>query len=182
MRALHRLVPSLLLFIQAQIRSSRRRAYLNRSDILTSICTVSPLTICYKRRAMSRYADPYDRGQYTDQAYNSQPPLPHRDSNASSSYQDDPVPYSEELRYPSYPSDPSAGGYQAYPSTEKMKEEGVYGHSTERAQPGRSGLREPTQSFAEMGPPPRSTGILRMWRKDERGKQWFRVSQWRRER
>ncbi|TXT08624.1 hypothetical protein VHUM_02752 [Vanrija humicola] len=36
------------------------------------------------------------------------------------------------------------------------------------------GLGQPTSSFAAMGPPPRSTGILRMWRKDERGKQWTR--------
>lgn len=47
---------------------------------------------------------------------------------------------------------------------------------TERERPGRAGLHQPTSSFAAMGPPPRSTGILRMWRKDERGKQWFRVS------
>ncbi|KAL1406284.1 hypothetical protein Q8F55_007980 [Vanrija albida] len=42
----------------------------------------------------------------------------------------------------------------------------------ERERPGRMGLGQPTSSFAAMGPPPRSTGILRMWRKDERGKQW----------
>lgn len=47
---------------------------------------------------------------------------------------------------------------------------------TERVNPGRAGLHNPTSSFAAMGPPPRSTGVLRMWRKDERGKQWFRVS------
>jgi hypothetical protein len=46
---------------------------------------------------------------------------------------------------------------------------------TERIVPGRAGLTHPS-SFAAVGPPPRSTGILRMWRKDERGKQWFRVS------
>lgn len=45
-----------------------------------------------------------------------------------------------------------------------------------RPVPGRSGLQQPTSSFAAMGPPPRSTGVLRMWRKDERGKQWTRVS------
>lgn len=48
---------------------------------------------------------------------------------------------------------------------------------TERPQPGRQNLGgPPMSSFAAMGPPPRSTGILRMWRKDERGKQWTRVS------
>lgn len=47
---------------------------------------------------------------------------------------------------------------------------------TERLQPGRANLGQgPESSFAAMGPPPRSTGILRMWRKDERGKQWTRV-------
>ena len=40
--------------------------------------------------------------------------------------------------------------------------------NTQRERPGRSGLAAP-------GPPPRSTGILRMWRKDERGRQWTRV-------
>lgn len=48
---------------------------------------------------------------------------------------------------------------------------------TERLQPGRQNIGQaPMSSFAAMGPPPRSTGILRMWRKDERGKQWTRVS------
>lgn len=47
-----------------------------------------------------------------------------------------------------------------------------------REQPGRSnlgGIGAPMSTFEAFGPPPRSTGILRMWRKDERGKQWTRV-------
>ena len=121
-----------------------------------------------------KYADPYHSQQYHDQAYNTQPALPHQAQNGS--YADDSNPYNPEFGHPSYPGDPSAGDYQAYPSTEKIVDDGAYGQSTERAQPGRSGLRQPPRSFAEMGPPPRSTGILRMWRKDERGKQWFRVN------
>lgn len=62
-------------------------------------------------------------------------------------------------------------GYQANPSTEKVFDP----QNTERALPGRSGLRNQATSWAEVGPPPRSTGILRMWRKDERGQQWTRV-------
>jgi len=63
--------------------------------------------------------------------------------------------------------------YSANQSQEKILDQPGYG--TERAQPGRSGLNQPMKSYAGMGPPPRSTGILSMWRKDERGKQWFRV-------
>ena len=121
----------------------------------------------------NNHSDPY---KY-DQAYSSHPPLPHHQSDGSTSYNDDPIPYGQDSAYPSYPSHPLPGDYQAYSSSEKMVEEGAYNtEGTERAQPGRSGLRQPTRSFAELGPPPRSTGILRMWRKDERGKQWFRVS------
>ena len=63
-------------------------------------------------------------------------------------------------------------GYQPNPSTEKVFDDVS---NTQRALPGRSGLRNQTKSWAEVGPPPRSTGILRMWRKDERGHQWTRV-------
>lgn len=83
-------------------------------------------------------------------------------------------------------------GYQTTASTEKMVDrsshapgnemgmgDAAYGNEemagTERAQKGRQGLQAPPMTWAEMGPPPRSTGILRMWRKDERGKQWSRV-------
>ncbi|WVW86927.1 hypothetical protein I302_108982 [Kwoniella bestiolae CBS 10118] len=120
------------------------------------------------------YADPYNQQQgYYNNGYDeSQQPPPFQ--NQGYSYSNDANPYGEEPRYPSYPADPSAGDYQPNSSTEKMNDEGQYQESTQRAQPGRSGLRRPPVSIAEMGPPPRSTGILRMWRKDERGKQWSR--------
>lgn len=56
---------------------------------------------------------------------------------------------------------------------------GEIGGGERRQQPGRAhlgGVGAPMSSFEAFGPPPRSTGILRMWRKDERGKQWTRVS------
>lgn len=61
--------------------------------------------------------------------------------------------------------------YTSNQSTEKMVDEPG---NTERLRKGRQNIPAP-QTWAEMGPPPRSTGILRMWRKDERGKQWSRV-------
>ncbi|OCF34489.1 hypothetical protein I317_04917 [Kwoniella heveanensis CBS 569] len=117
------------------------------------------------RQYNDSYNDPYNQGQYGhgEQQYghDSQPP-----PFTANDYGN---PYGEEPRYPSYPADPSLG------STEKLPEEAQYENAnTQRAQPGRSGLRQPPRSIAEMGPPPRSTGILRMWRKDERGKQWSR--------
>ena len=115
-----------------------------------------------------KYADPYNSHQYNDQTYDTEPTVAHHGQNTS--YPDDPNPYAPEGEHPSYPAD------RDYPSTEKIVDDGAYGQNTERSQPGRSGLRQPPRSFAEMGPPPRSTGILRMWRKDERGKQWLRVS------
>nr|XP_018260305.1 uncharacterized protein I303_07223 [Kwoniella dejecticola CBS 10117]OBR82463.1 hypothetical protein I303_07223 [Kwoniella dejecticola CBS 10117] len=118
----------------------------------------------------SPYADPYNNRQsgYYNNDYDTQQPPPQ-----AYGYSNDSNPYGEEPRYPSYPADPSAGDYQPHSSTEKVTDEGQY-ENTQRAQPGRSGLRQPPRSIAEMGPPPRSTGILRMWRKDERGKQWSR--------
>ncbi|KAK8849675.1 hypothetical protein IAR55_005010 [Kwoniella newhampshirensis] len=122
------------------------------------------------------YNDPYNRqSQYHSGAYDDQPP-PFQQTNPEDAYaySHDNNPYGEEPRYPSYPTDPSVGGYPNNLSTEKMVDDTHVEESTQRAQPGRSGLRQPPRSFAEVGPPPRSTGILRMWRKDERGKQWSR--------
>jgi len=79
-------------------------------------------------------------------------------------YQD---PYSEN------PYGSEQASYQPNLSTEKVFDDAP--QDTQRALPGRSGLRNQTKSWAEVGPPPRSTGILRMWRKDERGQQWTRV-------
>ncbi|WVN86818.1 uncharacterized protein L203_101991 [Cryptococcus depauperatus CBS 7841] len=117
------------------------------------------------------YNDPYSRQQqHVDRGYVDNP----AQQDQAYGYLDN--PYGEAPRYPTYPSDPSAGDYLNASSTEKIAEESQLEHQdTQRAQPGRSGLaKPPTTSFAEMGPPPRSTGILRVWRKDERGKQWSR--------
>ncbi|ORY34783.1 hypothetical protein BCR39DRAFT_514697 [Naematelia encephala] len=120
-------------------------------------------------RYENRYDDPYDRPiAYPPPEQYQQPAYAQDDPNA---YHDG--AYGEAPRYPSYPADPSAGDYEAYPSTEKIND-GGYAENTAREQPGRSGVRGQTKSFASLGPPPRSTGILRMWRKDERGEQWFR--------
>ncbi|WWC95829.1 hypothetical protein V866_002696 [Kwoniella sp. B9012] len=124
------------------------------------------------------YADPYNQqpqGYYhNNDGYDETQQHPPPFQNEGYTYSNDSNPYGEEPRYPSYPADPSSGDYQPNSSTEKMNDEGQYQENTQRAQPGRSGLRRPPVSIAEMGPPPRSTGILRMWRKDERGKQWSR--------
>lgn len=92
----------------------------------------------------------------------------------NNTYQD---PYSEPPYSQAHSNMPSVHdtAYQPNPSTEKMVDEEEYPQNTQRAQPGRSGLRNQTKSWANVGPPPRSTGILRMWRKDERGRQWTRV-------
>ncbi|XAO25632.1 hypothetical protein I312_104460 [Cryptococcus bacillisporus CA1280] len=117
------------------------------------------------------YNDPYSgqQRQYTSDANFADPRAHYGQSYAYH----DPNPYEEELQYPSYPTDPSSGDYLNDSNMEKAPEDVRY-ESTERAQPGRAGLRRPTTSFAGLGPPPRSTGILRVWRKDERGKQWSR--------
>jgi hypothetical protein len=65
--------------------------------------------------------------------------------------------------------------FKANPSTEKILDE-YPATGTERAQPGRQRLNQNPVSWADIGPPPRSTGIMRMWRIDERGKQWTRVN------
>ncbi|OWZ43379.1 hypothetical protein C356_03466 [Cryptococcus neoformans c45] len=117
------------------------------------------------------YNDPYSHQQ---RQYASEASFADARANYGQSYAyHDANPYEEGLQYPSYPTDPSSGEYLNDLNTEKASENVRY-ESTERAQPGRSGLRRPATSFAGLGPPPRSTGILRVWRKDERGKQWSR--------
>ncbi|KAL0249929.1 hypothetical protein I308_103232 [Cryptococcus tetragattii IND107] len=117
------------------------------------------------------YNDPYSgqQRQHTSDANFADPRAHYGQSYAYH----DANPYEEELQYPSYPTDPSSGDYLNDVNMEKTPENVRY-ESTERAQPGRAGLRRPATSFAGLGPPPRSTGILRVWRKDERGKQWSR--------
>ena len=105
------------------------------------------------------HQDPYAQDGYNhDQQYITQPNY----ADASSSSFDQSVNHNEAFVTTNH-------------SSEKMMND-AYPENTLRAQPGRQGLRAPPKSWAEMGPPPRSTGILRMWRKDERGPQWFRVS------
>ncbi|KAK4688436.1 hypothetical protein P7C73_g1674, partial [Tremellales sp. Uapishka_1] len=99
------------------------------------------------------YSDPYDRnGHYAE-----------------------PSPYGESPKYPSYAGDPSASGEKLDDGSNLDYGNGNMNanYGTARQQQGRQGPR-PGSSWTEMGPPPRSTGILRMWRKDARGKQWFK--------
>lgn len=106
------------------------------------------------------YNDPYSHQQ---RQYASEASFADAHANYGQSYAyHDANPYEEGLQYPSYPTDPSSGEYINDLSTEKASENVRY-ESTERAQPGRSGLRRPATSFAGLGPPPRSTGILRVW-------------------
>lgn len=81
--------------------------------------------------------------------------------------------HGQEPYYPQYNSYGDSPGFEK--TTPDDVDDNIGG--TERERPGRQHLGgPPVSSFAAMGPPPRSTGILRMWRKDERGKQWTRVS------
>lgn len=106
------------------------------------------------------YNDPYSgqQRQHTSDANFADPRAHYGQSYAYH----DANPYEEELQYPSYPTDPSSGDYLNDVNMEKTPENVRY-ESTERAQPGRAGLRRPATSFAGLGPPPRSTGILRVW-------------------
>ena len=103
--------------------------------------------------ADDRYADPYSGDQYLGQIATER--VHSASTNGSFAY-----------------GDASLRGFQANPSTEKVVEDSL---GTERAQKGRQGVAQSSRSW-QNGPPPRSTGILRMWRKGERGKQWSRVS------
>ena len=104
------------------------------------------------------YRDPYAQDVYDhDQHHNTQPNYTDASSSAF---------------------DQSNNHHEAFVTTNQSSEKMIndsYPENTLRAQPGRQGIRAPPKSWAEIGPPPRSTGILRMWRKDERGPQWFRV-------
>jgi len=124
-----------------------------------------------------RYADPYQQNQYHSQTY---------DQNNTN------YPYPSETQYPAQHRTPDETySYQEpeyYPSTDKINvndnnanRDADYNTSPviERERKGRQNIGaggEGGKSWAN-GPPPRSTGILRMWRKDERGKQWTRVSE-----
>lgn len=130
-----------------------------------------------------RYADPYQQHQDQYATYDQHPqntyPNPHSGETpqyASHNPHDD---YSyENEQQPHHTQEPVY-----YPSTDKINEnsatnEDYSGPVLERERKGRQNIGgggEGGKSWAN-GPPPRSTGILRMWRKDERGKQWTRVS------
>lgn len=114
-----------------------------------------------------RYADPYQQhqqqgqGQYAsyDQSYPS-------DNHPANPQHDDGYSNHQQPEY--------------YPSTDKINVNDQEAYTTpviERERKGRQNIGGgggAEKSWAN-GPPPRSTGILRMWRKDERGKQWTRV-------
>lgn len=76
--------------------------------------------------------------------------------------------------------DQGYGSYNNALPADKLDDDGVHALGEiapgQRQTAGRAGLQNPTSSFAAMGPPPRSTGILREWRKEERGHQWGKVS------
>jgi hypothetical protein len=113
-----------------------------------------------------RYADPYQQhlgqgqgqGQYAsyDQSYPS-------DTYPSNPQHDDTYSAHQQPEY--------------YPSTDKINvnEEAYAPPVVERERKGRQNIGGGAEKSWANGPPPRSTGILRMWRKDERGKQWTRV-------
>jgi hypothetical protein len=130
-----------------------------------------------------RYADPYQQHQNQYATYDQHPqntyPNPHSGETPqySSHNPHDDYGYENEQQ-PHHTQEPVY-----YPSTDKINEnsatnEDYSGPVLERERKGRQNIGgggEGGKSWAN-GPPPRSTGILRMWRKDERGKQWTRVS------
>ena len=129
--------------------------------VLLYSITLTTITMAYNN---DRYADPYQQhptqgqGQYAsyDQSYPSDtyPANPQHDDTYSAHQQ------------PEY-----------YPSTDKINvnEEAYAPPVIERERKGRQNIGGGAEKSWANGPPPRSTGILRMWRKDERGKQWTRV-------
>ena len=80
----------------------------------------------------------------------------------------------QQAAYPDNPSYDQSSQHDTYMAPNQSTEKMLGDTPVQRAQPGRQNLGTAPKSWAEMGPPPRSTGILRMWRKDERGPQWFR--------
>lgn len=120
-----------------------------------------------------RYADPYQQHQYAtyDQGtpYGYSNEQPHGYTGNEPNYSSPDVHNQSQNQQPDY-----------YTSTDKINENSAapgeeYTVPVERERKGRQNIGGDGRSWAQ-GPPPRSTGILRMWRKDERGKQWTRVS------
>lgn len=119
------------------------------------------------------YSDDY---RQHDASYDQQHPYQaHQSTFERNDYHENPPYDDDSIVQPHHPEIMTADDYRQYPSTEKIVGDEYQTPNTARAQPGRSGLRDNSTSWAA-GPPPRSTGILRMWRHDERGKQWLRVN------
>ena len=124
-----------------------------------------------------RYADPYQQqnqyANYDQQPYGYSHETPHNYGHAAPNYSTQDVHILPQTQ--GHPDD-------YYTSTDKINENSAmpagagedYSVPVERERKGRQGGGAGGTSWAQ-GPPPRSTGILRMWRKDERGKQWTRV-------
>lgn len=125
----------------------------------------------------NNYSDPYAQAPaYPDQQSYPSHQQAHPSGYATETAYPPAAPFASDNRQ-SYHSMGQDAGFHPNESTEKMVEpEGGYIGGTERERPGRQGQGGPNMSWAGMGPPPRSTGILRMWRKEERGSQWIRVS------
>jgi hypothetical protein len=99
-----------------------------------------------------QYADPYAKEQQQAQ-YDDEPPY-HLPQNPR--YDSTPNPYDAEKRQTRFED----------PEEEYGTRESRYGANLDP--------RPPSQWT--IPPPPKSTGFLRIWRKDERGKQWGKVS------
>jgi hypothetical protein len=110
-----------------------------------------------------RYADPYQQHQGQSQyaTYDQNYPS---DTYPANPQHDDTYSHHQQPEY--------------YPSTDKINvndQEAYTAPVIERERKGRQNIGGGAEKSWANGPPPRSTGILRMWRKDERGKQWTRV-------
>ena len=130
-----------------------------------------------------RYADPYQQqnqyANYDQQPYGYSNDAPHQ------GYSYEAPNYStQDVHALSHTPSHAQQEPEYYASTDKIHENSAHPAGAaednntvpvERERKGRQGADGNSKSWAQ-GPPPRSTGILRMWRKDERGKQWTRVS------
>jgi hypothetical protein len=127
----------------------------------------------------------YNNDRYTDPYQQAQSHVQGQGQYATYDLTNYPYP-SETSHYPAHQShsddlySPSKEQPDYYPSTDKIIDTDNEPYTSpviERERKGRQNIGgggEGGKSWAN-GPPPRSTGILRMWRKDERGKQWTRV-------